>query len=251
MKKGGFVRKSPQFESSPPRVSENFKKKVKEYNCNECDFQGKIETELKRHVSLKHKMKENEYNCNSCDYQGTREIELNKHVNLKHTAKGTLMGNTIKCRNCGDQFSTKWNLMNHRKSEHLSSVAYCRNNIEGKCEYSEDMCWWNHAERLADENENIRCYLCDKMFDSKAHMMKHRKIEHLNLVRPCNQFRQNCCRFKSESCWFKHDLEYETESNGKSASNVDSSEKGNESVFQKVSENLEPPLQNHQKKQMQ
>ena len=61
----------------------------------------------------------------------------------------------FKCRICGESLSTKWNLMNHRKGMRLSALALCRNNIEGKCVYSEDMCWWNHAEKLTNDEGGL------------------------------------------------------------------------------------------------
>ena len=79
MKKAGFRRSSPLFQPSPVKV------KVKEFNCKECFFQG------------------------------TKQIELNKHISLKHNNVGN-DENVIKCRTCGEIFSAKWNLMNHRKS---------------------------------------------------------------------------------------------------------------------------------------
>ena len=92
------------------------------------------------------------------------------------------MQSTIKCKNCGEQFSSKWNLMYHRKSKHLNTVAFCRNNLGGNCPYSDDMCWWNHGER---QEEKVSCYICNTTFETKAHIMIHRKEEHAETVRLC------------------------------------------------------------------
>ena len=85
-------------------------------------------------------------------------MELNKHVNLKHILGSSNSEFTIKCRTCGEQFSDKWNLMNHRKKKYLHAVAPCRNNSAENCNFSADMCWWNH-EIKERRNEATDCFV--------------------------------------------------------------------------------------------
>ena len=90
--------------------------------------------------------KEEEFNCTKCDFQATSNIELDKHINLKHTTYDKdKRFHDIKCKNCGEQFGNKRNLMNHRKSNHSNTVAPCRNNLVGKCTFTDEMCWWKHG----------------------------------------------------------------------------------------------------------
>ena len=96
---------------------------------------------------------EPEFNCTECYFQGTSEGELAKHKNEKHGAKRFTHDGSLKCRNCGEAFSLKGNLMDHRKSEHSSTVALCRNYSNGNCPYSNQMCWWTHAEHKESEND--------------------------------------------------------------------------------------------------
>ena len=72
--------------------------------------------------------KEIEYNCQQCYFQATSEVELKNHIYHKHTAptESSKQG-VIYCNTCGEQFSEKWNLMEHRKDKHVSTVAFCRN----------------------------------------------------------------------------------------------------------------------------
>ena len=128
--------------------------------------------------------------------------------------------------------------MNHRKNKHIENVAPCRNNIENKCPYADYMCWWNHNE---ERGENIKCFICSKSFESKIDMMRHRKIEHKEMVRTCSQFLQNMCRFKNDSCWFKH--EKETKKDNDIDSQNEDMDENIEEVFQKVSEDLDPPIE--------
>jgi hypothetical protein len=221
MKRSGFKRKSPQNEplqQAKPSVRPTAKSKEKEYNCYECDFQG------------------------------ARELELNKHVNMKHRKSGNLK-DIIKCYHCDNQFSTKWNLMSHRKSVHSDIVAICKNYKEGKCQYADEMCWWSHLSSLTKE-QNFKCYVCEETFETKVLMMIHRKKDHTEALKICNNFISNTCRFKSEACWFRH----EEDDNKENSQEVIDDEKDNlnddvemsESVFQKVSMNLKPPYQKHE-----
>ena len=134
--------------------------------------------------------------------------------------------------------------MNHRKKEHSDTVAFCRNYREGKCNYADDMCWWNHEKK---KEENIKCYFCNNIFESKSQLMAHRKKEHQQSVKPCNQFRENTCRFKDDTCWFKHVLENKDSDEEDTSRNNTNTASG--SVFQKASEKLEPPLKNPKKNQ--
>ena len=104
MKKSGFKRKNPQTDPTKQSLpkGKDSKTEKKQFNCSECYFQG------------------------------TKEIELNKHVNLKHRTPENIIDDTIKCRNCGEEFSSKWNLLTHRKTKHVHTVAICGNKLAGK-----------------------------------------------------------------------------------------------------------------------
>ena len=115
------------------------------------------------------------------------------------------MREVIKCRNCDEQFSEKWNLMNHRKLKHPETVANCRKKQDGNCPFSDEKCWWNHQERQTLNTEQVECYICNKIFKDKPSMMRHRKSEHSSIIRKCTNFLKNNCQFQSSSCWYLHE----------------------------------------------
>ena len=88
--------------------------------------------------------------------------------------------------------------------------------------------------------------MCDKTFESKSEMMRHRKNQHSSIVQRCNLFLKKSCRFQSEFCWFKHDIE---NTNDDHESNEDAfkdnketiNEPNEPSVFQKAMKNPDPP----------
>ena len=100
--------------------------------------------------------------------------------------------------------------MTHRKAEHENTVATCRNYMEGRCSFEDEICWWIHREGKEAE---IECFFCDNSFNTKAKVMLHRKKEHPKTVKTCVKFLEQKCQFNAEICWFKHKIETENNSN--------------------------------------
>ena len=216
-------------EKNLPIPSENEDEAIAPAECPKTDNIFKHKSTSFRYRQ-KSQIEEKEFNCNDCDYQGSTQRDLEKHIYIKHT-----MTNKINCRICGEEFTEKRNLMHHRKKKHIETVAPCRKKIEGQCDYSDEMCWWSHVEKTGQDHA---CYICGKTFIDKNSMMKHRKIEHRNIVKECSEFIKNNCRFQEAACWFKHSID--TSNDGVNESNIGQ-------VFQKASENLKPPIMNHLK----
>ena len=71
--------------------------------------------------------------------------------------------------------------------------------------------------------------------------MSHRKKDHSDTVKPCTQFQNNMCRFRSETCWFKHEVNV---SENDMENEKENTKKNHESqtVFQEVLGDLDPPI---------
>ena len=67
--------------------------------------------------------------------------------------------------------------------------------------------------------------------------MVHKKSKHEELTKYCNLFLDGKCKFKDETCWYRHKDEQKDNSKEKSVKNVPEN-----SVFQEVQENLKPPI---------
>ena len=50
----------------------------------------------------------------------------------------------------------------------------------------------------------IECHYCDKTFETKDSVMKHRKESHREKVKQCVYFSSGWCNYGDESCWFIH-----------------------------------------------
>ena len=224
------------------------------FTCDECAFKTTNRTTLTEHISGQHDMKEKEeeFNCKSCDFQTTTETQMKKHFTLKHTLQGLQNNAEIRCRVCGESFVGKRNFMIHRKQSHNSKVANCKNFIEGKCPFTKENCWWNHREESSERKDQIVCYICDKIFESKNDMMIHRKNKHESIVENCNKFAKNSCRLQNQYCWFLHKeeaMDIEVSENTKSKEDINDDDKVSKSVFQEVLENTEPPISKEKEKQ--
>ena len=213
------------------------KTRVRLIKCDKCNKDGIRENEIANHICKQHeedKKCEEEFNCIDCDFQGNSSPQLSKHIRLKHTlTKKT--ESCIKCNICGEEFNHKSDLMSHRKHMHAEKVAPCRNEKSGKCPYVAEVCWWSHSKKEEKAEEKIRCFMCNEVFRAIPELMIHKKNNHVNIVKKCEGFLQNRCRFKSTSCWYIHEDELDDQQKVKAKEN-------DESVFQKAPVIMKPPL---------
>ena len=236
------------------------------YECYKCEYQGGDESDLKNHLTSTHDTDE-EHNCSKCCFQGTSSNELKKHIIIKHMINCTecefycdnkrnfethkllihANKNPIRCRICGETLQSKADLMNHRKTEHIETVAICKNIIkDGYCTFSNQGCWWNHQKQPENEiriEGSLKCYTCNETFNARATLMVHKKEKHRHLVRGCNLFIDDKCPYNDSKCWFIHE---ETFVQGDNKEEEEKEEQEtNKSVFQNVQENLEPPIKSN------
>ena len=226
---------------------------IKFINCTKCRFQTTSKNGIDEHIKKLH-VQENksdeEFNCRECCFQATTDSQLKKHFVLKHTLKGLKADDEIRCKNCGESFIGKRNLMVHRKQKHKSTVAVCNNYLAGKCPFSPETCWWNHTKNSELKDDTVVCFTCDETFVSKNDMMKHRKCEHEAMVRPCSNFLKNNCQRQDNTCWFIHkDEAMDTYMENMNECKNKPEEVESNQVFQKVSKKMEPPLMKNLSKQ--
>ena len=88
--------------------------------------------------------------------------------------------------------------------------------------------------------------VCNKTFESKVSMMDHRKQNHAKSIKMCTNFISNACRFKTEACWFSHEVSNVESNNHENVDEVNE-ENMTESVFQNLSANPKPPFKRQSK----
>ena len=165
-----------------------------------------------------HIIEEHEWDCDNCTFRSNKPDELRKHLkDTSHQPSITITNRTKlfedykRCYTCDLEIDGYTQLMNHRKEVHPSNRK-CRNFPLGKCIYGNG-CWYVHAEDLMDVDESfqhteskIKCYICDKTFETKDMMKKHKKSLHVKDVQICEKFNQNKCTRNSDRCWYRHEV---------------------------------------------
>ena len=120
---------------------------------NTCSVCGKVLTandDLSKHIKRIHIP---QFNCDDCDFQGTSKGILTKHVNGKHRTRDNRMEGALGCNMCHEEFSDKWNLMNHKRDKH-EKAEVCRYYKENKCKFSTENCWFKHE--LVDKSVEVK-----------------------------------------------------------------------------------------------
>ena len=171
--------------------------------CKDCSEEFTSNTQLVKHKS-KHTEKR-QYNCDDCAFQGENRVELKKHLQRTKHCPSDLRE---VCYTCKEEFQSYWHLMNHRKKEHPSNKI-CRYFKDGCCEFTDEECWYRHLDAHQNKTQDIlkphlSCQLCNENFGEKSDLMKHKKEVHRGNVPKCRDFMLGKCT-KSKSCWFKHD----------------------------------------------
>ena len=82
----------------------------------------------------------------------------------------------IGCNFCGEKFETQRMLMEHKKRVHIEKVALCWNFSAGKCDFSDDSCWFSHSKSL-QVTESFKCNICQHVFKTKNKVHYHQTHE--------------------------------------------------------------------------
>ena len=161
------------------------------HKCVECDAEFSTEVQLRNHAGIHHQddsVKARQFNCDDCAFQGENSLELKRHVQrTKHNPSEY----KEECHTCKKEFTSYWLLMNHRKSEHPSNKK-CRYFKLEQCNFNAKTCWYKHtAEDRYESHQNEEgCNFCELIFRSKSELMKHMKSVHIEKVAVCRNYRQ-------------------------------------------------------------
>ena len=135
-------------------------------NCTNCEQDGYKTDEVGKHTSSHHMMG-GSIKCKTCGKEVRTKSELMKHRKSEHPntvapCKNYLIGQCdfraescwwnhregvnieIECYFCEKSFSTKREVMMHRKKEHAKTVKQCTQFEGSACKRSEETCWFKH-----------------------------------------------------------------------------------------------------------
>ena len=114
--------------------------------------------------------------CEDCNYPSKDLIDLGEHQYQCHAPDEEPEKESMICYLCGWKLQSKQDLMVHRKEKHKQHVRICQYYELGCCDCSDVECWYKH-EKPQSEIE-FKCTLCEKTTNTKAELIKHRKINH-------------------------------------------------------------------------
>ena len=169
-----------------------------EFPCSVCSKGCQSERELKRHKQIYHhkKVKRHSLECNHCEDNFEKKHEVLEHMKKVHAENVSACWNfasgfcefgelkcwfshselgknqdkptNLKCNICKKTFINRFELLKHRKQNHLHLVPLCKNVATGSCRFGEENCWFKHteteiSEKMNDKNEdNVRTYSKNK-----------------------------------------------------------------------------------------
>ena len=192
--------KTSHEREKPTTKSKKIKSKQdKAKKCDVCENEFDQDEELQKHLEKDHKPK-GQFNCDNCDMQATSFPHLKKHMRLKghYPSPST----KFDCRNCSETFTTYNDLMNHRRDKH-EVKKICRYFLTGKCNYTEETCWFSHEAAQSRNQNTEKCKHCGNTFNNKKNLMMHNKTEHKEKVQICKN--KDNCGFSDDQCWFRHE----------------------------------------------
>ena len=191
------------------RNKHNQQSDIRSYSCI-CENVFVTQEKLDEHYQNNHI--EKHFLCDDCDFQATTGLILKKHMQQVHHRPSELMlsdelGSFLKCRDCDNEFTSKPDLMDHRRDNHSELIRKCKYLREGTCRYPDSVCWYNHdTQQKAPETNNegrFKCHTCENKYSSKSQLMKHRKLVHPDILPLCKD--GNRCTFSRDECRFRHD----------------------------------------------
>ena len=141
--------------------------------CEECEYPADDMHELVDHMHWSHPLEDYENDdyikCSYCREEFHIKSELMMHIQNQHPEKvkqcvffiegKCTFGNEcwfshdqskpleeFKCAICESKFTSKFDLMHHRKKEHGRKVPKCKNEKNGCCQFGPKFCWFIHTE---------------------------------------------------------------------------------------------------------
>ena len=218
--------KETGYTRSNPQVGAQKKKEVSTFDCEVCEKKFN----KREHMMSHHKT--HKANCTMCSQVFKTNKDLQAHIRIHEEmichiqceggrcsmseTERSQTESLHKCNFCEQMFPSKNTLSTHRTDVHRTFKP-CRDPVN--CQYQTG-CYFSH---IPVNMGKVRCYQCGEDFDTKNTMMIHRKIH--GEVKQCRRMMTNQCD-RRENCWWSHETK--------------------DQVFQMVSENLQPPIQQPQ-----
>ena len=169
-KNTGYQRESPQFEPKS-------KEMINQFTCDQCDCAFQTKLHLKLHNDEHHGACIHQ--CTDCDATFKLEKELEVHTRTTHMVPEADT-EEFNCNDCSFQANGRKELNNHLNAMHH-----------------------NPSSLSADMNNTnyLFCHSCGRKCMSKDDLMKHRKVDHPDIIKRCKLFARGICGYDDIICW--------------------------------------------------
>ena len=136
------------------------------YMCDQCDYQCKDKTVLKRHIQTKHEGLT--YDCKQCEFKALSTTHLSKHVKAEH------QGIRYECKDCDYDAKQLGDLKYHVRSVHDGIKQECN-----KCDYKTNLVS-TLRQHIKSIHLNVKydCNECDYQATQAANLRRHKKLMH-------------------------------------------------------------------------
>ena len=145
-----------------------------------------------------------QWNCDKCDHQASLESQLVHHIKIAHQ---------VSCHTCKQSFDKFGEKMYHRKENHPSNKI-CRNSLNCEFVNTQKGYWYKHTTIntvgvltpaiIASRENSFNCKICNNEFSSRNDLMHHRKRDHPGNVSQCKNYILGNCRRGYDDCWYHH-----------------------------------------------
>ena len=146
----------------------------KDYNCNDCFLQFENSLQLKKHAErTMHTPNEHDEKCFTCEKLFPSYRQLMNHRKSEHPSnkkcryflqdqckfnenvcwyshekntksEADVSSSENACNECDANFTSKKELMKHKKLVHKQNIQKCRKYLQGNCAFEEQICWFSH-----------------------------------------------------------------------------------------------------------
>jgi len=202
------IKKRFKLPNSKIRSDKGIQRIGRNYKCNECDFVGIIQKELKEHMRTHTENRPRavrrdklNVNCDECGFVATRPQYLKSHIDTKHKGitypcdlcnksysrpselkrhQNVHSGILFSCNECSYSSHDKGNLKKHTDSEHEGIVYPC-NECDKTFKKAYDLA--NHMK--IHEGNEFPCDVCHKVYFTSKILKVHKKCH--EGIHPCNQ----------------------------------------------------------------